>query len=86
MFFQALFRAMGLRHEDFRFGVSKVFFKTGKVTRTCMQKFYTIWRVIVKQDHTKDTEGRVALATVMNTTINKERRGGGGRGRVIMCP
>lgn len=31
-FCQALFRALGMREADFRFGNSKVFFRSGKVT------------------------------------------------------
>ena len=30
-FCQALFHAVGMRNEDFRFGISKVFFRPGKV-------------------------------------------------------
>ncbi len=31
LFCEALFRAVGMRHEDFRFGMSRVFFRAGKV-------------------------------------------------------
>ncbi len=31
LFCEALFRAVGMKHEDFRFGMSRVFFRAGKV-------------------------------------------------------
>ena len=31
LFSEALFRAVGMGHDDFRFGMTKVFFRAGKV-------------------------------------------------------
>lgn len=31
LFSEALFRAVGMEHDDFRFGMTKVFFRAGKV-------------------------------------------------------
>ena len=32
LFSEALFRAVGMGHDDFRFGMTKVFFRAGKVS------------------------------------------------------
>ena len=37
LFSEALFRAVGMGHDDFRFGMTKVFFRAGKVAKRTSQ-------------------------------------------------
>ena len=47
LFSEALFRAVGMGHDDFRFGMTKVFFRAGKV---CVHDHNILNNVIVVQD------------------------------------
>ena len=38
LFSEALFRAVGMGHDDFRFGMTKVFFRAGKVAEHTNRK------------------------------------------------